>query len=201
MPPDAPLTRSAGADQQRSRSNRQNGTFMDKGSSGSAQVCSVPQPWLRCPGERSQMPPLTAFKPRKGDVMGKSIQGLCAGLAILGLAGRVWPADPPPTSSEMKPMQHAAGTQANATDEELIANAMKAAPKGVAESATIVVPDAKGGMRTLRKGTNGFTCMPDNPSTPGPDPMCWDKNAGEWIDAYLGHKTPPSGRIGFMYML
>lgn len=24
-----------------------------------------------------------------------------------------------------------------------------------------VGPDPKGGMRTLRKGTNGFTCMPD----------------------------------------
>ena len=59
---------------------------------------------------------------------------------------------------------------------------MKAAPKKVAESATIVTPDPKGGMRTLRKGTNGFTCMPDNPETPGPDPMCWDKNAGDWIE-------------------
>ena len=49
-------------------------------------------------------------------------------------------------------------------------------------------------MRTLRKGTNGFTCMPDNPETPGPDPMCWDKNAGDWIDAYLNHKTPPPAK-------
>ena len=32
-------------------------------------------------------------------------------------------------------------------------------------------------MRTLRKGSNGFTCMPDNPVTPGPDPMCMDANA------------------------
>jgi hypothetical protein len=103
----------------------------------------------------------------------------------------------------MSSMHHGAsaqGTKANPTDDELIANAMKAAPKGVADNAMIVAPDAKGGMRTLRKGTNGFTCMPDNPATPGPDPMCWDKSAGEWIDAYLGHKTPPV-KTGFMYML
>ena len=87
------------------------------------------------------------------------------------------------------------------TDEELIASAMKAAPKKVAANATIVAPDPKGGMRTLRRGSNGFTCMPDNPETPGPDPMCWDKNAGEWIDAYLNHKTPPAGKVGLMYML
>src|SRR5260370_13398148 len=101
-------------------------------------------------------------------------------------------------------MHHAAtakGAQSAATDEELIASAMKAVPKKVAEDATIVAPDPKGGMRTLRKGTNGFTCMPDNPETPGPDPMCWDKNAGDWIDAYLHHKTPPAGKVGFMYML
>lgn len=56
-------------------------------------------------------------------------------------------------------------------------------------------------MRTLRKGTNAFTCMPDNPETPGPDAMCWDKNAGDWIDAYLNHKALPAGRVGFMYVL
>ena len=58
------------------------------------------------------------------------------------------------------------------TDSELIASAMAAATKAVAESATIVAISEDGSMKTLRKGTNGFTCMPDNPVTPGPDPMC-----------------------------
>jgi hypothetical protein len=101
-------------------------------------------------------------------------------------------------------MQHAvtAGAARPApTDEQLIASAMQAAPRKVAGNATIVAPDPKGGMRTLRKGTNGYTCMPDDPSTPGPDPMCWDKNAGEWLDAYMSHKTPPAGKVGLMYML
>jgi hypothetical protein len=43
--------------------------------------------------------------------------------------------------------------------------------------------------------------MPDSPATPGPDPMCMDKNAFEWAGAWVGHKTPPSGKTGFMYML
>jgi hypothetical protein len=87
------------------------------------------------------------------------------------------------------------------TDAKLIASAMKAAPPGIAKSVTIVVMEADGKMRTLRSGTNGFTCMPDNPATPGPDPMCMDKNAMEWAGAWIGHTTPAPGKIGFMYML
>ena len=77
---------------------------------------------------------------------------------------------------------------------------MSAAPSAVAKGATIVTMDDKG-MHTLRKGSNAFTCMPDNPATPGPDPMCADKNAMEWVDAWVGHKPPPSGKVGLMYML
>ncbi|GAP65549.1 hypothetical protein MBSD_n0839 [Mizugakiibacter sediminis] len=87
------------------------------------------------------------------------------------------------------------------TDAEMIASAMRAAPARVAKDAKIVVMDAAGKMRTLREGRNGFTCMPDNPATPGPDPMCMDANAMAWVDAWVAHRPPPAGRIGFMYML
>lgn len=87
------------------------------------------------------------------------------------------------------------------TDASLIASAMKAAPASVAKGATIVAMGADNSMRTVRKGTNGWTCMPDNPATPGPDPMCLDANAMAWAQAWMGHKTPPAGRVGFMYML
>lgn len=87
------------------------------------------------------------------------------------------------------------------TDAQMIGSAMNAAPRSVAKGATIVNMGADGSMRTLRKGTNGFTCMPDNPATPGPDPMCMDENAWEWAGAWMSHKTPPTGKIGFMYML
>lgn len=60
---------------------------------------------------------------------------------------------------------------------------------------------ANGKMRILRKGNNGFTCMPDNLTTPGPDPMCMDKAALEWAEAWMGHKPSTVDKIGFMYML
>jgi hypothetical protein len=55
-------------------------------------------------------------------------------------------------------------------------------------------------MRTIRSGSNGFTCMPDNPATPGPDPMCMDPGAMEWVMAWVEKKPPPK-KTGFMYML
>lgn len=87
------------------------------------------------------------------------------------------------------------------SDQQMIASAMKAAPKKVGAGATIIAMGADGKMRTLREGSNGFTCMPDNPATPGPDPMCMDKAALEWAGAWINHQTPPAGKIGFMYML
>jgi hypothetical protein len=87
------------------------------------------------------------------------------------------------------------------TDAEMIANAMSAAPKAVAKDATIVVPDSGGQLRTLRQGTNNFTCMPDDPATPGNDPMCMDQTGMEWAKALMSHTDPPSGKAGFGYML
>ena len=74
------------------------------------------------------------------------------------------------------------------SDADLIKSAMSAAPASVGKNATVVAMEADGTMRTLRKGTNGFTCMPDNPATPGPDPMCMDKNAMDWATAWMGKK-------------
>ena len=87
------------------------------------------------------------------------------------------------------------------SDKQMITSAMSAAPAKVAQGATIVAMEADGKMRTLREGKNGFTCMPDNPATPGPDPMCMDKNAMEWVHAWIARKPPAAGKVGFMYML
>lgn len=98
-------------------------------------------------------------------------------------------------------MDAAKGPMLSTTDQKLIKSAMQAAPKKVGAAATIVVIGADGQMRTLREGKNGFTCMPDNPATPGPDPMCMDKAAWDWAGAWMSHKPPASGVVGFMYML
>ena len=88
-----------------------------------------------------------------------------------------------------------------ATDAQIIKSASTAAPAAVAKDATVVAIAADGSMRTVRQGTNGFTCLADNPDTPGPDAMCGDQNAMAWFDAYLKKQDPPSGKVGFAYML
>ena len=81
-----------------------------------------------------------------------------------------------------------------------VESALAAAPAGVAAAATVMAANPDGTMKMLREGTNGYTCMPDNPATPGPDPMCGDANAMKWVEAWVGKKEPPA-QVGFMYML
>ena len=82
-----------------------------------------------------------------------------------------------------------------------ITSAESAAPASLAHEAAVVTFDAAGTMKQLRAGKNGWTCIPDAPDTPGPDPMCFDANAGKWADAWMHHKPPPEGMPGVMYML
>ena len=90
---------------------------------------------------------------------------------------------------------------ARADDAELIKNAESAGLAAVGAGATIYAPQADGSMKTLREGTNGFWCMPNDPNTPGNDPMCGDANSMEWAMAWMGKKDPPKGKVGLIYML
>jgi len=90
---------------------------------------------------------------------------------------------------------------AKMTDEEIIKSATSAAPAAISKNATVIDISADGKVRVVRKGTNNFTCMADNPNTPGPDPMCGDRNAMQWADAWIKKKAPPRNKVGFMYML
>jgi hypothetical protein len=114
-----------------------------------------------------------------------AVRGLAVGavVAVIGVAGTG-------NAQQQRPM----------SDQEMIASAMQAAPRPVAEAATVVAMGADGAMRTLRPGTNGWTCMADNPISPGTDPMCLDANAMEWAHAWLGRKPPPD-KVGFVFML
>jgi hypothetical protein len=84
---------------------------------------------------------------------------------------------------------------------DTVSSAESAAPASIAHNASIVTMEANGAMTVVRKGSNGWTCLPDSPATPGPDPMCADANAMKWADAWMHHKTPPEGTVGLMYML
>ena len=98
----------------------------------------------------------------------------------------------PKTAGPMKPPT---------TEADMIKSAMSAAPLSIAQGATIVTMDDKMNMKTLRTGTNGWTCMPDLPTTPGADPMCLDKNGLAWAHALMSHTNPPADKMGFGYML
>jgi hypothetical protein len=103
--------------------------------------------------------------------------------------------------ADTAPTPKANETAAAVDTSDPIASAESAAPAAVSKAASIVTMGADGTMTDLRKGSNGFTCMPDNPTTPGPDPMCFDGNAMDWVMAWAGHKAPPSDKAGVMYML
>ena len=89
-----------------------------------------------------------------------------------------------------------------ATDhKDPVQSATAAAPEALSRNATVVQAQADGSMKTLREGSNGWTCMPDNPATPGPDPMCLDANGLRWAQAWMSRQQPPAGVVGLAYML
>jgi hypothetical protein len=89
------------------------------------------------------------------------------------------------------------------TKEDKIKNAMSAAPKAIAKDATVLDHPAKEGgeMPVLRKGSNDWTCLPDDPSTPANDPMCLDKMATQWAQAWMTKQEPQLSAAGIGYML
>jgi hypothetical protein len=90
-----------------------------------------------------------------------------------------------------------AAQQAGSGDAELIRNALSAAPASLAEGATVVDMQK----RVLRKGTNGWVCLPDMPEVPNDSPMCLDEPWRELIDAWMSRRPPRLTRVGIGYML
>ena len=94
-----------------------------------------------------------------------------------------------------------AGAAPARSDAQIIANATSAAPAAIGRNASVMSAGSGGAMRMVRHGTNGWTCMPDEPNTPANDPMCVDRNGLAWAEAWMGHKAPPADRPGLAYML
>ena len=126
----------------------------------------------------------------------KSIILLAAIATPLGACQRTEVADKPDANAA-----EASANTAAAHPSDPIESALAAAPAAIGKDATIILAKADGSMETLRDGSNGWTCMPNNPETPGADPMCMDANALKWAQAWMGHKDPPADNVGFMYML
>ena len=107
---------------------------------------------------------------------------------------------PPPadTAVDTPPPGPAPGTP-----EWKIQNALSAGPAALTGQAAVMdLPaTADGPMVELRAGTNGWTCMPDVPATPGVDPMCLDGAFAAWAAAWKGHTTHALTGVGVAYML
>jgi hypothetical protein len=102
----------------------------------------------------------------------------------------------------------ASGATAQATpakhvsDDALVTQALAAAPKEIAMGASVMAPGADGKMQELKHGTNGWTCMPDNPDSPGKDPMCVDAEGMKWATSWMSHAAKPTNTApGIVYML
>jgi len=93
------------------------------------------------------------------------------------------------------------------SDQWKIKNALAAAPDFISEHATVVDwvdPRIAGKLemgRVLRKGTNGWTCMPDIPGRPQHDPMCADEAMMQILMDVIGGRTPTVKKVGLSYML
>jgi hypothetical protein len=88
-----------------------------------------------------------------------------------------------------------AASAAELSDADYMKQALAAGPDAVAKGAAVMRPEANGTMRTLRQGTNDFTCL-----IMGTDRMCADKNAMQFIHAMM-HKEAPANQLGVAYML
>ncbi len=86
---------------------------------------------------------------------------------------------------------------------EQITNAMAAAPPAIAQGATVLGFPAQEGsdMVVLRAGSNGWTCLTDEPVTPDNDPVCYDPVFAAWYEAYAAGTEPQISGPGVAYRL
>ena len=103
---------------------------------------------------------------------------------------------------ESKPGHTALAIDTSETTEAKIERAMSAGPPEIARAAKIIDKDAQGHILVLREGSNGFTCMPGNPTVIGDPPMCADGPSMQWAADFASHKPKPTNTVpGITYML
>ena len=118
---------------------------------------------------------------------------LCCGLLSLSmLVGVVAPRD-----------ARAQSVTPASSREAKIANALTAGPEEISKNATVKDwPSKEGeGLALLRQGTNGWVCLPDDPTTPGNDPMCMDSTFHDALAAFFAGQNAKVTRVGYAYML
>lgn len=87
------------------------------------------------------------------------------------------------------------------TSEEWMKLAESAAPMAIAKDATVLIPGEEGKLVEAKKGTNGFTCLPDLSDTPALDPICLDEAANQWATSMMNNEPKPANTVpGISYM-
>src|SRR3569623_466311 len=85
--------------------------------------------------------------------------------------------------------------------DDLIKLAMSAAPAKISKDATVLIPGEDGKLVEVKKGSNGFTCIPDIDGQEKPDPICADPAAWQWgSDMLSGAPKPTNTAPGIAYM-
>ena len=82
-------------------------------------------------------------------------------------------------------------------DQAKIQSALSAGPDSLTKNATIMNWNGD----VLRKGTSGWTCLPDIPDNGGNDPWCVDSSWRNLLDALTNNKKPSYDKVGIAYML
>lgn len=77
------------------------------------------------------------------------------------------------------------------------AAAESAAPSSLSKHATILNRDGQ----VVRIGSNGWTCLPDDPNTAGTDSVCMNESWRNFMDALKNKKKPTYTQVGIAYML
>jgi hypothetical protein len=126
----------------------------------------------------------------KGTPKAMLLVALVVGIAAIGLV-------------RFAPFGLAAASQDDADVAAKIETAMAAGPPAISADATIydLELDDAGNFVVLREGSNGWSCFPDAPGTPGIDPQCLDQTWMAWLAAYVAGEEPDTQVVGLAYML
>ena len=87
------------------------------------------------------------------------------------------------------------------SEKDQTALALSAAPARVSKDAAVMIYGADGKLTEVRKGSNGFICIPTVMNLPDPDPMCMDAAGYQWLTDITSNAPKPSNTVpGIAYM-
>lgn len=78
-----------------------------------------------------------------------------------------------------------------------VESATRAGPASLSDDATVMAWDGT----VIRRGSNGWTCLPDREDTPGADPWCVNAPWLNLIEALVAQDEPTYDQVGIAYML